>query len=508
MATNQEPILRLKSVTKQFPGVLALNAVDLEVRAAEVHGLLGENGAGKSTLIKILTGAYQPDSGEIFFAGRRLERLTPKKSLDIGIACIYQELNLISHMSVAENIFLGHEEFSLRRLRWIDRKKMLEKSEKLLTDLALNIDPRTPTGTLGVGHQQIVEICRAISTNARLIIMDEPTSSLTQRETEDLFRIIERLKGRGVTVLFVSHRLEEAKRLCDGVTILRDGCVAATLDMKDTSLDQIIRHMVGRNIENKFPKIKAPIREEALCVRGLRRQGVLHDISFSLYAGEVLGVAGLVGAGRTEMARAIIGADPIDGGSIKVFGREVKIRSPRDAIREGIALLTENRKEQGLILIQSIEFNTTLVQLDKHAVAGILKLSEIKSTAEKLAADLQLRPLDVSRPAGHLSGGNQQKVVIAKWLCSRAKIFIFDEPTKGIDVGAKVEVYNLINALVAEGAAVMIICSELPEVLGMSDRIMVMHEGTITAVMNRGEANQENIMYAAVGAPNSNQKRA
>lgn len=508
MATGGGPILGLKGITKQFPGVLALDSVDLEVQAGQVHGLLGENGAGKSTLIKILAGAYLPDSGEIHFNGHRLEYLTPRKSIDEGIVCIYQELNLIPHMTVAENIFLGQEIKTVKRLGIIDRRRMNEESSQLLQELELKMDPRIKTGTLGVGYQQMVEICRAVSSNAKLIIMDEPTSSLTQREAEELFKMIVQLKSRGVTILFISHRLEEAKRICDAVTVLRDGRKAADLIMKDTTIDEIIRHMVGRDIKNKFPKVQFPRRTEALSVKGLTRNGVLHGISFKLWAGEVLGVAGLVGAGRTEMARAIMGADPIDAGVIKVFGKETKIRSPRDAIKAGIALLTENRKEHGLILIQDIAFNTTLVKLNQHASFGILKLKIIKALAEKLAHELRVRPPDVNRKVVQLSGGNQQKVVIGKWLSSRAKIFIFDEPTRGIDVGAKVEVYNLINSLVQEGAAVMIICSEMPEVLGMSDRIIVMHEGRLTAEFSREEATQEKIMYAAVGAHNSAEKGA
>ena len=466
------------------------------------HGLLGENGAGKSTLIKILTGAFQPDAGEIYFDGKKLANLNPRKAIDAGIACIYQELNLIPHMTVAENIFLGQEIKTIKPLGLIDRRRMNEKSAQLLKELDLSMDPRTKISTLGVGHQQMVEICRAISTNARFIIMDEPTSSLTERETEDLFQMMLRLKSRAVTVLFISHRLEEAKRMCDGVTVLRDGSKVANLNMKDTGIDEIIRYMVGRDITEKYPKIKARPQAEALSVEGLTRRGVLHDISFNLHAGEVLGIAGLVGAGRTELARAIMGADPIDSGTIRVFGKELKVRSPRDAIQAGIAFLTENRKEQGLILIQSIAFNTTLVKLEQHARFGILRLKVIRAVAERLAKDLQVRPPSINRLAGDLSGGNQQKVVVAKWLASQAKIFIFDEPTRGIDVGAKVEVYNLINNLVQEGAAVIIICSEMPEVIGMSDRILVMHNGSITGEFDRDQATQEKIMYAAIGARN------
>ena len=508
MAVVSGGILRLNGITKRFPGVLALDSVDMEIKAGHVHGLLGENGAGKSTLIKILAGAYLPDSGRMHFNGSALDNLTPRKSIDAGIACIYQELNLIPHMTVAENIFLGQEITTVKKFGIIDRRRMNEESSQLLRELELTMDPRIKTGTLGIGHQQMVEICRAVSSDAKLIIMDEPTSSLTQREAAELFKMVAKLKSRGVTILFISHRLEEAKRICDEATVLRDGRKAADMAMKDTTIDEIIRHMVGRDIKDKFPKLQSPRHTEALSVEGLTTNGVLHDISFKLWAGEVLGVAGLVGAGRTEMARAIMGADPIDAGVIRVFGKEKVIRSPRDAVKAGIALLTENRKEQGLILIQDIAFNATLVGLNQHASFGLLKLKAIREVAEKLAHKLRVRPPGVNRKVVQLSGGNQQKVVIAKWLCSGAKIFIFDEPTRGIDVGAKVEVYNLINSLVQEGAAVMIICSEMPEVLGMSDRIIVMHEGRLTAEFSREEATQEKIMYAAVGAHQSAERKA
>ncbi len=498
-AVKSEPILRLRAITKKFPCVLALSNVDLDVRRAEVHGLLGENGAGKSTLIKILTGAIQPDSGEILFDGKEYRHFTPRQALDAGIACIYQELNLIPQLTVAENIFLGREIRAVEGTPVIDPRRMNDAAAKLLEDLQLRFEPRRKVGSLGIGHQQMVEICKSVSTNAKLIIMDEPTASLSSKETEDLFRIIGQLKAKGVTMLFISHHLEEAKRLCGTSTVLRDGKKVSDLEMATTSIDQIIREMVGREITDKYPKVPAALGREALRVEHLERKGVLHDICFDLRAGEVLGFAGLVGSGRTELARAIMGADPIDGGTIQVFGEKVAIRSPQDAIAKGIAFLTEDRKDQGLILIKDIAFNTTLVRLDRSARMGVLNLGAIRAIAEGLAKDLSIRPPNVDRLVGQLSGGNQQKVVIAKWLASKAKIFIFDEPTRGIDVGAKVEVYHLINRLAAEGAAVIIICSDLPEVLGMADRILVMHEGRISGGFSSQEATQEAIMYASVG---------
>jgi ribose transport system ATP-binding protein len=493
-------LLSLKGVTKRFPGVLALDAVDMEVRSGEVHGLTGENGAGKSTLIKILAGAYTPDQGELEFDGQKLGHMTPLKAMDLGIACIYQELNLIPHLSVMENIFLGRELYrGSGRLRILDRKRMFREAEELLRNLEISLDVSSRTGNLGIGHQQMVEICKAVHSNAKLIIMDEPTSSLSEHEAQDLFRIIAQIKARGVTVIFISHRLDEVKRICDRVTVLRDGRHVATKDIADAPVDEIIRLMVGREITNKYPKIKSVRGEEALGVEGLERKGVLHDISFQAYTGEILGIAGLVGAGRTETARAITGADPIDAGRIRVMGKEVRIRSPRDSIEAGIAFLTEDRKSQGLILIDSIAFNASIVKLEGYTRLGVLQLKDIRKASEKMAEELRIRAPSVDTVVGQLSGGNQQKVVIAKWLLSKAKIFIFDEPTRGIDVGAKVEVYNLMNQLVAGGASVIIICSEMDEVLGMADRILVMHEGRITGEFSQAEATQEKILYAASG---------
>ena len=334
--SDGEVLLSLKGVTKRFPGVLALDSVDMDVRSGEVHGLTGENGAGKSTLIKILAGAYSPDQGELQFDGQKLSHMTPIKAIEMGIACIYQELNLVPHLSVVENIFLGREIYrGSGRLRILDRKKMLKEAEELMRNLQLNLDVNSRTGNLGIGHQQMVEICKAVHSNAKLIIMDEPTSSLSEHEAQDLFRIIAQIKARGVTVIFISHRLDEVKRICDRVTVLRDGRLVATKDIADASVDEIIKLMVGREITNKYPKIASKPGVEALCVEGLERRGVLHDISFKAYTGEILGIAGLVGAGRTETARAITGADPIDGGRIRVMIRKrlpPRLKPPRKAV--------------------------------------------------------------------------------------------------------------------------------------------------------------------------------
>jgi len=499
MSERRQPLLKLQSITKQFPGVKALDSVSLEVEVGEVHGIAGENGAGKSTLMKMLTGAYHPDVGEIVFDGVELRRLTPRQAMDLGIACIYQELNLIPHLTVTENIFLGREEFAAKPLRVMDRARMRDDVARVMDELGLDIRPNAKVGSLGIGQQQMVEICKAVRSNARLIIMDEPTSSLSEKETQDLYRIIAHVKQRGVTILFISHRLDEVKYLCDRVTVLRDGQSVATINMKESTIDDIIRLMVGRDIKNKYPKVPAVRGDIVLSVKGLSRRGVLDNVSFDLRAGEVLGFAGLIGAGRTETFRAVTGADPKDAGEIEIFGKHVEIRTPRDSIREGIAFLTEDRKGQGLILIQSIEFNTTMVKMNQYARHSVLNLEKMRETTRRMIGELRIRAASIGTPVGKLSGGNQQKVVIAKWLLSQARIFVFDEPTRGIDVGAKLEVYKLINLLVERGAGVVIICSEMDEVMGMADRILVMHEGTVTGEFERADATREKIMYAASG---------
>jgi ribose transport system ATP-binding protein len=479
--------------------VLALDKVNLEIRAGEVHGLIGENGAGKSTIIKTITGAHRPDEGEIYFDGEKLEAITPHYSMSLGIACIYQELNQVPHMTVAENIYLGREKCRVKALAVLDREEMRENARKVLAILGLDIDPLVNVGTLGVGKQQMIEIARAVQAEARLIIMDEPTASLSAKESEELLRIIRYLREKGVAIIYISHRLDEVKSVCGRVTVLRDGKTVETVDAENLSIDDMVKKMVGRDITHKYPKVKAPVGTEMLRVEGLMRRGVFKDISFTVRAGEVLGMAGLVGAGRTEVVRAITGADRLDSGRIFVKGEEMRIRSPRDSIKAGIAFLTEDRKGQGLILIQHIEFNSTLVNLKNYSGKFFLKLSHARAVAEQMVEELRTRTPSVDMPAGNLSGGNQQKVVIAKWLLTKSQIFIIDEPTRGIDVGAKVEVYNLINQLVGNGAAVIMISSEMDECIGMSDRIIVMHEGTITDELSGSRITDENIMYAASG---------
>jgi ribose transport system ATP-binding protein len=501
-------LFRVENLTKRFPGVLALDRVSLDLHEGEVLGLIGENGAGKSTLIKSITGFHDPTDGAIYFIGKKLEHITPHYSMSIGIACIYQELNLVPFLSVAENIFLGREELKIKQIGWLDHAAQRKEATEILKTLGLDIDPDTLVGSLGVGKQQMVEIARAVRAEAKMIIMDEPTASLSGHETDELLQIIRLLKGEGVSIIYISHHLEEVLAVSDRITVLRDGQSVGTVDAKDVSIDELVKMMVGRDITQKYPKIKAAIGKEMLRVEGLSRKGVLENISFNVHAGEILGFSGLVGSGRTETARAVTGADPIDAGKIFVEGKEVHIRRPMDSIKHGIAFLTEDRKGQGLILIQDIEFNTTLVNL-KHYIQGIfLNLRACLKDAVKMKDELRIRCPDVTMPAGNLSGGNQQKVVIAKWLLPKAKIFIIDEPTRGIDVGAKVEVYNLMNELVKNGAAVIMISSEMDECMGMADRIVVMHEGKTMGEFKAEEATQEKIMYAASGFEDAQKKGA
>lgn len=495
---SENNILELRNIVKRYPGVLALDDVSMRVEAGVVHGLVGENGAGKSTLIKVLSGAHSPDSGEIFFDGQAFSSLTPFQAMNLGIACIYQELNQVNYMTVAENIFLGRELKGKHSI--LDRKTQEEQTRQLLKDFELDIEPDMAVGYLGVGRRQMVEICKAVHAKAKLIIMDEPTASLSEKEAGELFRIVEKLKKQHVTMIFISHRLDEIKSICDTLTVMRDGKVVADKTVSDVTVDNIIRLMVGRDITNKYPKKIVPQGSVLLEVKNLEKENTFSDISFSVRAGEILGFSGLVGAGRTEVARALTGADKLNGGEIYVNGKKTTIKNPRDSIKAGIAFLTEDRKGQGLVLLQSVEFNSTLVNLqDFKRRKFFIDLPKIRKASQKMVDDMRIKVPSVSTLAGQLSGGNQQKVVIAKWLMTSARIFIFDEPTRGVDVGAKIEVYNLINELVSNGAAVIMISSEMDECMGMADRIMVMHEGNITAEIQRDEFSQEKIMYAASG---------
>ena len=496
--TDAPTLLELRGISKRFPGVIALNDVNLEVHAGEVHALLGENGAGKSTLIKTIAGVYRPDDGDIRVDGKTALIRSPHDAQALGISTIFQEFTLAPDMTVAENIFLGREPLRFAPLAIVDRRALIRHTRDVLASLDLQIEPAAKVKHLGVAQQQMVEIAKALSLDARLIIMDEPTATLTAHEIERLFEAIDRLKRRGVAVIYVSHRLDEVKAICDRATILRDGAYIATVPVASTTIDEMIRLMVGRDLQDKFPKIAVEPREELLRVEGFTRKGVLHDVSFSVRRGEIVGIAGLVGSKRTETARAIFGADPIDGGRILLRGRPVKVRTPADAIASGIALIPEDRKRQGIFALLSVRENVVLSALERFSRMGLLSLRRERQRAQQFISSLRVATPDLEKRARDLSGGNQQKVVIAKWLNTDAEVFLFDEPTRGIDVGGKIEVYRLMGELLSRGAAIVMISSELPEILGLSDRILVMREGRICGEFTRAEATEEKILNCAL----------
>ena len=496
--SDAAPLLELRGISKRFPGVLALNGVGLEIRAGEVHALLGENGAGKSTLNKSIAGVYQPDTGEMRVDGRPVSVRRPHDAQALGISTIFQEFTLAPDMTVAENIFLGREPLRIRALSIVDRRALVRQTRALLDSLDLQIDPLAVVQDLGVAQQQMVEIAKALSLDAKLIIMDEPTATLTAHEIERLFQAIARLKQRGVAVVYVSHRLDEVKAVCDRATILRDGAYVATVPVATTTIDEMIRLMVGRDLNEKFPKVQIEPREEVLRVERLTRKGVLHGISFSVRRGEIVGVAGLVGSKRTETARAIFGVDPLDSGQIFLHGKPLRVRTPADAIAHGIALIPEDRKRQGIFATLSVWENVVLGALWQFLRRGLLDRRREKERAAEFVSSLRVATPDLDKRVIELSGGNQQKVVIAKWLNTNAEVFLFDEPTRGIDVGGKIEVYRLMGDLLSRGAAIVMISSELPEILGLSDRILVMREGRICGEFTRAEASEEKILNCAL----------
>ena len=498
---NNDIVLRMQRIRKTFAGVVALDDVELELRKGEVHILLGENGAGKSTLMKILSGAYQKTEGQIFLEGKEIAIKNPGHAQQLGISIIYQELNLIPHLSAGENIFLGREPFAYPGV--IDQKKLYEAAQKILNDLGVQIDAHELVDALGVAQQQMVEIAKALTLDAKILIMDEPTSALTDREINELFTIIRELKKKHVSIVYISHRMEELFKIGDRVTVLRDGKYVGTDEISQITWEKLIRMMVGRELTEQFPKQKAPVGAEMLRVEGLNRSGALQDISFSLHKGEVLGIAGLMGSGRTELARAIFGVDKIDSGNIYVKGRLQNIKSPRAAINLGIGFLTEDRKSQGLILVLPVKENICLPSVERFSKMGIVQVRQESQAANRYFKELRIKTPSLNQKVAYLSGGNQQKVVLSKWLCCQADIFIFDEPTRGIDVGSKVEIYQLMNRLTSEGVAIMMISSELPEILGMSDRILVMHQGKVAAEVAAAEATQENILHYALGSRNA-----
>ncbi len=493
-----EYIVELKNVTKRFPGVLALSNMQLAIKPGEIHGLIGENGAGKSTLIKVLTGVHQPDEGEIIIDGETCKFKDPNDSKSKGIACVYQELNIEKLLSITDNVFINNW---IKKGILLDYPAMHEKAQEIMHSLGQDVDVHKAAGTYGMGIQQMIEIAKAVLVDAKVIIMDEPTSSLGEKETEQLMRTCRDLKSRGIGILFVSHKLEELFELCDRVTVIRDGEYIATKDISEWTNDTLIAAMVGRTLDQQFPKEFGEKGPCFLKVTDLTIGGVLNHVSFEAYGGQILALAGLVGAGRTETVRAIFGADPIDGGKIEVKGQEKRIKSPSQAIQAGIALLTEDRKGQGLVLAQPIRTNMILASLKQHSSGIFLDEKKIEESGQKNISDLRIKTPSLNEIAGQLSGGNQQKVVIGKWINADADIYIFDEPTRGIDVGAKVEVYNVMNRLVKAGKCVIMVSSEMPEVLGMADRVIVMRGGAVMAEIERDSQyfNQEDIMKAAWG---------
>lgn len=489
-------VLELKGISKTFPGVKALNEMQLQVYAGEVHALMGENGAGKSTLMNIINGSYQKDSGEIYMDGRLVEIRSINDAAALGISMIHQELNYVPALTVADNIFLGRE---LVSGKWLQKQKMLEQAQKLLDEMEIHLDPASKMCDLSVSQQQMVEIIRAVSNNARVLIMDEPTSAITSEEVEVLFRIIDKLKKKDVAIIYITHKMDEVFRIADRVTVMRDGCYVGTLITKECTKDDIINMMVGRVIyedpktESNVPK-NAPV---VLKVENLNAGKMVQNVSFELHKGEILGFSGLMGAGRTETARALFGADPKESGKIYINGKEVDIKNPMDAVKHGIGYLSEDRKRYGIVVGKSVAENSTMATMDQFMSGAFINKKKERAIAQKYVDSLKTKTPNVDQLVVNLSGGNQQKVVIAKWLVRNCDILIFDEPTRGIDVGAKSEIYHLMNELVAAGKSIIMISSEMTEILRMSDRIIVMCEGRVTGEIGIEEATQERIMHAA-----------
>lgn len=493
-----ETFLQMSHITKRFPGVLALSNVDFTLRKGEVHALLGENGAGKSTLMKILSGVYQPDEGDIIFEDQPVSFANPLSAQNVGITIIHQEFNLFPELTVEDNIFIGREFCKNNRWR-LDEKQQRQAAIDILQKLNLNISPDTLVADLTVAQQQMVEIAKAISVNAKILIMDEPTAALTETEIDSLFRVTRLLKEQGTGIVYISHRLEELALIADRATVMRDGQFIATVDYDSVKISDLIAMMVGRDLGNIYPRREPqPQRKPVLEVSGLTRKGVLNNIDFTLHQGEILGFAGLMGAGRTELARAIFGADPIDSGTIKLNGKETVIKDIPDAIQQGISYLTEDRKKEGLALGLSVERNIMLGNYPEFSNRyGNVDSKRCQQTSEEQVKALRIKTPNLEQAALNLSGGNQQKIIIARWVCKDTDILIFDEPTRGIDVGAKLEIYELMNRLVAKGKSIIMISSELPEVLGMCDRILVMRNGRITGELASDDATQEKIMQYA-----------
>ena len=494
--SQSQPLLKMTNVSKSFPGVRALADVNLDLYPGEVLALLGENGAGKSTLIKILGGVHAPDTGSIEIDGQKIQIDSPTSSQDAGVGIIFQEFNLIPALTARENIFLGQESSALS---WIATSQERETARSLFERIGVQVDPSALCRDLTVAQQQVVEIAKALALKARIVVMDEPSAALTPREVEGLYGIVDELRRQGIGIIYISHRLDEIDRLADRIMVLRDGQHVGTQQADEMTRDEIIELMVGRSLDNEFPDETRPVGEVRLEVKGLSRGDAVQNVSFDVRSGEILGVAGLVGAGRTETVRLLFGADRPDSGSVTLDGQELNIKSPRQAIAHGICLLTEDRKGQGLVLGQTVQENFGLPNMRDFVRAGFIRKTEETSAFGEYIHQLQIKVTGGHQVAETLSGGNQQKVVLAKWLQRNAEVIIFDEPTRGIDVGAKYEIYLLMNQLARRGKAIIMISSELPEVLGMSDRILVMHEGHVAGCLKNEGVSQEELMKLATG---------
>jgi inositol transport system ATP-binding protein len=495
---EQNYLLEMQGISKSFPGVRALHNVDLNIRKGTVHALMGENGAGKSTLMKIIIGMYQPDSGVIKFDGKEVKFSSIHDALAMGISMIHQELNPVPNMTVAENLFLGRE-INYPNIPLLNHGEMNRKAKELLNNLEITLDPKIEMINLSASYMQMVEIAKAISYNSRLIIMDEPTSAITDREVEHLFKIIERLKADGVSFIYITHKMDEIFRISDEITIFRDGEMIDTMPASTTDQGKLVELMVGRELKHLFPKGEAVIGEELLELRNFTKDKKFYNINFKVHRGEILGIAGLMGAGRTEIIESLFGVNLPDSGEVFVKGRKVDIKEPQDAIKHKIAFLTEDRKLSGLYLPLTVEDNMSVLNLGKYLKFGFIQRKKVLDDCTTMKKDLNIKTPTLSQFIKNLSGGNQQKVLIARWLLIDADILILDEPTRGIDVGAKAEIHKRMSELTNQGKAIIMISSELPEILGMSDRVLVMHEGKITGEFCKGEVSQEDIMRCATG---------
>lgn len=489
--------IEMRGIDKLFGSNQVLKQAGFTLESGEVHALMGENGAGKSTLMKILTGVYNKDAGTVLVDGKEVNYKNPQEAEKAGIVFIYQELNVMFDLTVEENLFMGkeiHGKFGI-----CDKKAMQKKAQEALNILGVNISHKTVMAELSVGQQQMVEICKALMADAKVIIMDEPTAALTQSETVALFKVIESLRKKGVSMVYISHRMEEIFELCDRITVLRDGSYIGVKNIPETNMNEIVKMMIGREIGERYPSRNVKIGKEVLKVKELTRKGTFHDVNFSVRAGEVLGVSGLMGAGRTEIMQAIFGNLSYESGTIEIDGKEVKISNPRQAMEHGIGFITEDRKTEGLMLDKSIRENISLCNLRRISKSSVISREAEKNMVAEAIKDLHIKCFGSYHECNNLSGGNQQKVVLAKWILTNPKILILDEPTRGVDIGAKKEIYSIINKLAAQGVAIIMVSSELPEVLGMSDNIMVVREGEVRGIISYEEANQERVMTLATG---------